>query len=85
MKSKPIRTCVGCRNQFNKDDMIRVVRTFEGVQLDFSGKLNGRGAYLCKNKSCLLKAIKSKRLESALKVEISPEVTAHLEKEIGNE
>lgn len=85
MKSKPIRTCVGCRNQFNKDDMIRVVRTSEGVQLDFSGKLNGRGAYLCKNKSCLLKAIKSKRLESALKVEISPEVTAHLEKEIGNE
>ena len=85
MKSKPIRTCVGCRNQFNKDEMIRVVKTAERVQLDFSGKLNGRGAYICRNIECLNKSIKSKRLENALKTEISDEVVAHLQKEIGNE
>ena len=47
-KKIPQRQCMGCRERRNKRDMIRVVRQTDGnVSLDFSGKLNGRGAYVC--------------------------------------
>ena len=63
--------------------MIRVVRTPEGsVTLDFSGKMNGRGAYICPNPECLKKALRSKALDRSLEVTIPEEVYTRLEKEM---
>lgn len=65
----PERMCIACREMKNKKDLLRVVKTPEGeIKIDFGGRQNGRGAYLCRNIDCLQKAIKSKALERALKV-----------------
>ncbi len=82
-KKIPMRQCMGCRERLSKKDMIRVVRrTDGGVQLDFSGKLNGRGAYICPNPACLKKARKAGSLARALEVPIPEEVYDRLEKEM---
>ena len=82
-KKIPQRQCMGCRERMEKRELIRVVRTPEGnVQLDFSGKLNGRGAYICPKAACLKKAQKSKALDRSLEVSIPEEVYARLEREI---
>ena len=82
-KKIPHRQCMGCRERKEKRAMIRVVRTPEGeVTLDFSGKKNGRGAYLCPNPDCLKKAIRSKALDRSLEVTIPQEVYDRLEKEM---
>ena len=74
-KKIPMRQCMGCRERLSKKELIRVVRTVEGtVTLDFSGKLNGRGAYVCPKPECLKKAIKSKSLDRSLEVTIPQEV-----------
>ena len=74
-KKIPQRQCMGCRERKNKKDMIRVVRETSGnVTLDFSGKLNGRGAYVCPDPECLRKAQRSKALERCLEVTIPQEV-----------
>ena len=83
-KKIPQRQCMGCRERKAKRELIRVVRTTDGnVCLDFSGKLNGRGAYLCQNPECLQKAQKSKALERSLEVPIPDEVYQRLAKEMG--
>jgi predicted RNA-binding protein YlxR (DUF448 family) len=67
-KHIPMRTCVVCRQQFSKRDITRIVRTAdEGVVVDSTGKLNGRGAYLCSKPSCWDKAVAGKILDQALK------------------
>ena len=82
-KKIPQRQCMGCRERKNKNDMIRVVRRTDGeVSLDFSGKLNGRGAYVCPDPECLKKAIKSKSLERSLEVEIPQAVYDRLSAEM---
>ena len=82
-KKIPQRQCRGCRERKPKRELIRVVRTPEGqVCLDFSGKMNGRGAYLCPNAQCLQKALRSKALDRSLEVAIPEEVYARLEKEM---
>ena len=82
-KKIPQRQCMGCRERKEKRAMIRVVRCTDGeVRLDFSGKLNGRGAYLCPNTECLNKAIKAKALERSLETPIPPEVVEQLRKEM---
>ena len=82
-KKIPQRQCMGCRERKPKRELIRVVRTPEGqVCLDFSGKMNGRGAYLCPNAQCLQKALRSKALDRSLEVAIPEEVYARLEKEM---
>ena len=84
-KKIPQRQCMGCRERKAKKELIRVVRTPEGaVCLDFSGKLNGRGSYLCPNLECLKKARKTKSLERSLEVSIPEEVYDRLEKEMAN-
>ena len=80
-KKIPMRQCMGCRERLSKKDMIRVVRrTDGGVKLDFSGKLNGRGAYICPKPDCLKKARKAGSLARALEVPIPEEVYDRLEK-----
>jgi len=82
-KKIPQRQCMGCRERMDKRQLIRVVRTPEGnVQLDFSGKLNGRGAYICPKADCLKKARKAKSLDRSLEVTIPEEVYDRLEREI---
>ena len=82
-KKIPQRQCMGCRERKNKRDMIRVVRQTDGnVSLDFSGKLNGRGAYICPDPECLKKAQKSKALDRSLEVTIPEEVYDRLDKEM---
>ena len=77
MKNKPrrkipLRTCVGCRSTKPKSEFIRVVRAPSGeVGIDLSGKANGRGAYLCPDKDCLVKATKRQGLAKALEVSIN--------------
>ena len=82
-KKIPQRQCMGCRERKNKRDLIRVVRSPEGVvSLDFSGKAPGRGAYLCPSPDCLKRAIRSKALDRSLETQIPEEVYARLEKEM---
>ena len=83
-KKIPQRQCMGCRERRPKREMIRVVRTPEGaVNLDFGGKMNGRGAYLCPDIECLKKAQKAKSLERSLEVPIPDLVYERLAKEMG--
>ena len=82
-KKIPQRQCMGCRERKAKRDMIRVVRMTDGnVSLDFSGKLNGRGAYICPDPQCLKKAEKAKSLERSLEVPIPQQVYDRLHKEM---
>ena len=82
-KKIPQRQCMGCRERKEKRAMIRVVRCTDGsVNLDFGGKMNGRGAYICPDPECLKKALRSKALDRSLEVTIPEEVYARLEREI---
>lgn len=82
-KKIPQRQCMGCRERKEKRQLIRVVRKTDGtVCVDFSGKVSGRGAYICPDKACLTKALKSKSLERSLEVPIPEEVYGRLEKEM---
>ena len=82
-KKIPQRQCMRCRERKNKRDMLRVVRGVNGeASLDFSGKLSGRGAYVCPNPECLKKARKSRALERCLEVAIPEEVYDRMEKEM---
>ena len=70
-KKVPARRCIACNEQKEKKELLRIVRTPEGnVEVDLTGKKNGRGAYICKNEECLKKVIKSKRLEKNLDISI---------------
>ena len=78
-----MRQCRGCNEHKPKIELLRVVRSPEGdISLDFTGKKNGRGAYLCRNIACLKKARKSRRLERELGVEIPESVYDSLEREL---
>jgi predicted RNA-binding protein YlxR (DUF448 family) len=68
----PQRTCVGCREILPKRSMVRVVRSPQGVLIDSTGKLAGRGAYLHVQRSCWESGLKG-ALASALKTEFTPE------------
>lgn len=79
----PMRTCIGCREQKPKKELIRVVRNKENqIFIDLTGKANGRGAYLCRSKDCLDKAIKSKALNRAFSAEIDKETYEKLKESI---
>ena len=73
-KSKPQRMCVACREMFDKKDLLRIVRTPDGiVSVDESGKKSGRGAYVCSNEKCVNKCAKG-LLGKHLACEIPPEI-----------
>ena len=83
VKKIPQRQCVGCREMKEKKSLLRVVKSPEGeVSLDFGGKMNGRGAYICPDPECLKKVRKSKALDRSLEVPIPEEVYERLEKEM---
>ena len=75
IKKKPLRTCMACNEQKEKQELLRIVKSKEGIiEPDLTGKKNGRGAYICRNEECLNKLIKSKRLERIFEKEISSEL-----------
>ncbi|MEN6531441.1 MAG: YlxR family protein [Anaerolineaceae bacterium] len=77
VKHVPQRTCVGCRQVLSKRQLIRIVHSSEGVVIDPSGKLPGRGAYLHDQKSCWVKALKGS-LANALRTNIQEQDLAAL-------
>lgn len=73
-KHVPMRTCVICREKEAKRNFIRIVRTPEGqIEIDPTGKKNGRGAYLCTRFACWERATTSNALERALRTEMTAE------------
>lgn len=77
----PMRMCVGCREMKPKKDLIRVVRSPEGVvSLDITGKKPGRGAYVCYQAECLKKALKQGQLDRQLEEKLSAETNGELMK-----
>ncbi len=82
-KKMPERKCVGCGEKKLKKELIRVLRTPEGnIVIDRTGKMSGRGAYICPNVNCFKKASKQRRIENSLEVKIPDEVYTALEKEL---
>ena len=78
-KKVPLRQCVGCREMKDKRELIRVVHAPDGtISLDFKGKMNGRGAYVCRSSECLRRAIRQKQLERQLQVSLTEEVNEAL-------
>jgi predicted RNA-binding protein YlxR (DUF448 family) len=73
-KHVPYRSCVACRASRPKRELVRIVRTADGtVVIDERGKQNGRGAYLCAQRSCWTAAVQKRSLDRALAVEVNSE------------
>jgi len=81
----PQRSCVGCRQVRPKRELVRVVRDPRGsVCLDETGKLPGRGAYLCRSEQCAERAIKQKKLGRALGVAVGAELLEEIRRVCGS-
>ena len=81
-KKIPMRTCIACREEKPKKEMLRVVKNEEGeIRLDFSGKLAGRGAYVCGSEACIRKLRKYRLLNKAFSADVSDEVYTAIEEE----
>ncbi len=79
-KHIPMRTCIACKENKSKRELLRVVRTPDGhVSIDPTGKKSGRGAYLCARLVCWEQALKRKRLEHEFETELSPEDRSEIE------
>lgn len=81
-KKIPMRTCIACREEKPKKEMLRVVKNAVGeIRLDFSGKLPGRGAYVCGSEACIKKLKKYRLLNKAFSSEVAPDVYDAIEEE----
>ncbi|HEY3268296.1 MAG TPA: YlxR family protein [Armatimonadota bacterium] len=78
-RAAPERTCVGCRTSRPKNELRRIVRAPDGtIDVDPSGKREGRGAYICPRAECLQAAVRRKALDRALKGPVAPDVVERL-------
>jgi len=83
IKNKPQRMCVSCREMKDKNTLVRVVKNSEGeIFVDMTGKANGRGAYICRDKECFAKLKKQKGLSKAFKCPIDEEIYKKIEGEL---
>ena len=86
MQNQPkekLRMCIVCRGQSDKKALLRIVKNKDGeIFVDKSGKANGRGAYICKDKECFDKLCKQKSLNKAFKCNISDEIYQKIGEEI---
>ena len=73
IKKTPMRTCIACRECKPKKELLRIVKNDFGFALDKTGKLNGRGAYICKSKECFDLLMKNKLLNKTFKMSIPEE------------
>ncbi len=79
----PMRKCIGCMESFPKKELCRIVKNKDNeINFDSTGKMNGRGIYICKKTECFEKAVKSKRLSKSLEAEIPDEVYEAIKAEI---
>ena len=79
MKKMPQRTCMGCNVKKDKKDLIRIVKKQnQEICIDKTGKMEGRGAYICNSVECLDKVIKTKRLERVLECKIDNDIYINL-------
>ena len=86
VKKVPQRICVGCGRTRGKKELIRIVRSPDyEIKIDTTGKLSGRGAYLCRRMECLSAALAGKQLERALRMELPQEIIAALKKTISGD
>lgn len=85
MKKIPMRSCVVTKEKCEKRDLIRIVRTPENnVEIDLTGKKNGRGAYIKRDIAVVDKAMKSKVLDKHLEVEVPNTIYEELKNIINN-
>ena len=87
MKAKrtPARMCTACREMKPKNELLRIVRTPEGdIKTDPTGKLSGRGAYICKSAECLKKARKTGALSRAFETAVPEELFDELERTLSD-
>ncbi|MBQ9514445.1 MAG: YlxR family protein [Clostridia bacterium] len=73
-KKVPMRMCIACRQMKPKKELLRIVKTEDGVIIDESGKKNGRGAYICDSSDCALKLKKQKILNKVFSCEVDATV-----------
>ena len=84
-KREPERTCIACRKKGNKSLFLKVVLNKNGIaHLESDAKLDGRGAYICKNETCALACKKSRALNRVFKQNISEEVYEEILNEFRN-
>ena len=84
-KKMPLRKCLGCSEMKPKKELIRIVKSALGdISLDFKGKMDGRGAYICEDLNCFEKAKKARRFERAFSSQIPEEIYKSLEEELKN-
>ena len=81
-KKIPLRKCVSCNERKEKRELVRIVLSENGPVIDVTQKLNGRGAYLCRDEKCILNSQKRKALDRALETKISDEFYELLKKEL---
>ena len=85
MKKIPLRTCVVSKEKLPKQELVRIVRTPENnVEIDLTGKKNGRGAYIKRDIAVVDKAMKSKVLDKHLEVEVPNTIYEELKNIINN-
>ena len=81
-KKIPQRRCMGCMTSYDKNLLIRVVKTKENTYFfDEKGSCDGRGAYICKNAECINKVLKGRKLNRAFKAEVPAEIYDALERQ----
>ncbi|MBQ4090758.1 MAG: YlxR family protein [Clostridia bacterium] len=84
VKKIPERQCLGCNEHKPKPELIRIVRCPDGeIVLDARGKVSGRGAYICPQKTCFARARKSHRIENMLNCSIPDDIYDAMEARIG--
>lgn len=81
MKTKkvPLRKCIACNENKSKNELIRIVGNADKeIVVDITGKINGRGAYVCKTEACIEQIIKTKKLSRTFQMEVPDEVYVKL-------
>ncbi len=82
-RKTPLRTCIGCREEKEKKELIRIVHTPEdGYHVDPGGKAAGRGAYICRNAACLEKAFRTESLSRSFRTKVPKEALEALMAEV---
>lgn len=82
IRKTPTRTCVACRREAEKRELVRFVRDAEGdVHVDLSGKASGRGASVCADIACFEAAVRTRRLATALRASLTEEDVERLRHE----
>mgnify|MGYP002801093301 CR=1 FL=1 len=78
-----LRMCIACREMKDKRQLVRIVKNKDNeIFIDSTGKKNGRGAYICKNETCISKMQKQKLLNKTFKTNVSDEIYSQIKEQI---